>query len=56
MTGTGLTGGGGAVAGADSGTSGIMTDPPPPIPKGLGLDMDVFGLVLKVLFRFLRNV
>jgi len=55
MIGIGLTGGNGAVIGADGGTSGIVVTDPPPPPKGVGLGMNIGELALKPLLRFLRS-
>jgi len=57
MTGTGPTGGGGAMIGTDGGASGTaIVDPP--VPEGLGLSMNTGNgdLLLKVLLQFLRSV
>ena len=56
MIGIGLTGGNGAVIGADGGTSGIVVTDPPPPPKGVGLGMSMGDLLLIFLLRFLRSV
>jgi len=57
MTGIGPTGGSGAVAGADDGASGMMTDPPP-VPKGVGLGTNIGDgdLPLIILLQLLRRV
>jgi len=51
MTSIGPMGGGGKVVGTDGGASGITVAVPPPVPKGLGLgiNMGVSNLLLMVL-------
>ena len=58
MTGIGPTGGGGAIAGADDGASGMMVVDPPAPPEGLGLGMNMGDgdLLLIILLRPLRRV
>jgi len=58
MTGAGLTGDGGTMAGADSGGSGITMDVVPPAPEGPGLGMNtgVGDRLLIVLLQPLRRV
>ena len=57
MTGAGPMGGGGTVAGADGGASGIMIGVPPTSEgPGLGMNTGDGDLLLMVLLRLLRNV
>jgi len=59
MTGTGLTGDVGLMAGADGGGSGITAAVDPPVPPegfGLGMNIGDGDLLLIVLLRPLRRV
>jgi len=54
ITGAGLTGGGGAMAGTDDGGGNTGVSPPVPS-EGLGLGINMFGLALNFLLRLLRS-
>jgi len=56
MTGFGLIGDNGMMAGAEGGASRMIMDPPDPVPKGVGLGMNMGDGLLIFLLCFLRSV